>query len=367
MGRLVAQVPNEDPERLKRVLDAKWRTIGIDKDTLDLQAQEKKDREQAERDRDEAFARLTAYFDDQLTLMQQEADQIRKAYNHETEAFRQQQQLKHTRREWDLNRPDGKQLDMPGRVGDDDNRLGPSSLQKFDGEDLTAGDRKKAQIEQSVNWWAEQTAIKDALRAAEKEAETAHAELVKYQDLLQQTAKSEEDAVRREVARATADYNKRLAEEKRLREYAAKQAELAANMAEMEATITSSFMTEDPNMAASSMSAYRVRKDHYKGMTETEKKAILDAQLAQMEEKKARRAQEQLENMMYARTQHDIQRALQEQAQRVDEFKKAQMARAAEILKKQQEEKADRDKHLASLYRNKMAPEFFTQFGTSHR
>lgn len=66
-------------------------------------------------------------------------------------------------------------------------------------------------------------------------------------------------------------------------------------------------------MAASSMSAYRVRKDHYKGMTETEKQAILDAQLAQMEEKKARRAQEQLENMMYARTQHDIQRALQEQ------------------------------------------------------
>lgn len=107
-----------------------------------------------------------------------------------------------------------------------------------------AGDRKKAQIEQSVNWWAEQTAIRDALRAAEKEAETAHAELVKYQDLLQQTAKSEEAAVRREVARATADYNKRLAEEKRLREYAAKQADLAANMAEMEATITSSFMTE---------------------------------------------------------------------------------------------------------------------------
>ncbi len=70
---------------------------------------------------------------------------------------------------------------------------------------------------------------------------------------------------------------------------------------------------QDPNIAASAMSPFRVRKDHYKGMTEAEKKAILDAQLAQMEEKKARRAQEQLENMMYARTQHDIQRALQEQ------------------------------------------------------
>ncbi len=69
--------------------------------------------------------------------MQQEADHIRKAYNQDTEAFRQEQQLKHTRREWDINRPDAKQLDMPARVGDGDPRLGPSSLQRFDGEDLT--------------------------------------------------------------------------------------------------------------------------------------------------------------------------------------------------------------------------------------
>ncbi|KAG2499975.1 hypothetical protein HYH03_002260 [Edaphochlamys debaryana] len=323
--------------------------------------------EQAEKDRDEAFARLTQYFDDQLTLMQQEADAVRKAYNMDVEAFRQQQQLKHTRREWDINRPDANQVALPARVGDDDVRLGASSLQKFDGEDLSAGDRKKAQIEQNVDWWAEQTAIKEALNAAEKEAENAHAELIKYQDMLQQAAKAEEDAVRRQLAMATADYNKRLAEEKRLRAIAAKQAELAANMAEMEATITSSLMTEDPNMAASAMSPFRVRKDHYKGMTEAEKRAILDAQLAQMEEKKARRAQEQLENMMYARNQHDIQRALQEQAQRVDEFKKTQMARAQDILKKQQQEKAERDKHLSTLYRNAIAPEFFGQFGTSHR
>lgn len=41
-------------------------------------------------------------------------------------------------------------------------------------------------------------------------------------------------------------------------------AELAANLAEIEATINSPLLTEDPNMAASAMSAYRVRKDHYK-------------------------------------------------------------------------------------------------------
>ncbi len=38
MGRLVAQVPNEDPERLKRVLDAKWRTIGVGTQTAERYA-----------------------------------------------------------------------------------------------------------------------------------------------------------------------------------------------------------------------------------------------------------------------------------------------------------------------------------------
>jgi hypothetical protein len=47
------------------------------------------------------------------------------------------QQGKATRREWDLSRPDAKRLDMPARLGDDDPRCGPASLQRFAGEDLT--------------------------------------------------------------------------------------------------------------------------------------------------------------------------------------------------------------------------------------
>lgn len=46
-------------------------------------------------------------------------------------------QGKPTGREWDLNRPDAKRLDVPARLGDDDPRCGPSSLQKFAGEDIT--------------------------------------------------------------------------------------------------------------------------------------------------------------------------------------------------------------------------------------
>ena len=46
-------------------------------------------------------------------------------------------QLQHTRKEWDLNRPDHKQIDSAARVGDNDPRIGAASMQKFEGEDLS--------------------------------------------------------------------------------------------------------------------------------------------------------------------------------------------------------------------------------------
>lgn len=102
-------------------------------------------------------------------------------------------------------------------------------------------------------------------------------------------------------------------------------------------------------------------------MTEAEKKAVLDAQLAQMEEAKAKRAAQQAEEAFYARTQHDISRALAAQARTVDDFKKAQAQRAQDFLKKQMEDKEQRDKEQADLYRNKIDDSYFLQFGTSHR
>lgn len=367
MGRLVAQVPNEDPDRLKRVMDAKWRTIGVDKEALERQAKEKEDREAAERERDNNYAKLSQYFDDQLLLQQQEAEGFQRKINQDVDQFRATAQGHPTTREWDLNRPDGKRIDSPARTGDDDPRCGPSSLQKFYGEDLTAGERKKMQMAQAKEWFDTQSSEKAAMKASEAEQTAAHAEFVKFLDATQQHAKVAEDTIRRQVYSNTADENRRLAEEQRAREQAQREAELAANESEITHNLTSAMMTEDPMQATSSQSAYRVRKDHYKGMSEAEKKAILDTQLQQMEEAKARREQEQAEELMYARTQNDIFRQLNEQARRVDDFKKNQAVKAAEMLQKQNAEKQDRDKYNKDLYTNKLAPEFFGQFGTSHR
>jgi hypothetical protein len=42
-------------------------------------------------------------------------------------------------RDWDLNRPDALLNELPARVDDDDERCGPSSMQRFGGEDLSVG------------------------------------------------------------------------------------------------------------------------------------------------------------------------------------------------------------------------------------
>uniref|UniRef100_A0A7S0S1F6 Uncharacterized protein n=1 Tax=Chlamydomonas leiostraca TaxID=1034604 RepID=A0A7S0S1F6_9CHLO len=320
MGKLVAQIPNEDPERLKRVLDAKWRTIGVDTEALARQAEEKKERERLEKERDEAFAQLSNYWADQLALQQQEADRLRKQVAQDLESFRLTQQLKHTRREWDINRPDGKKIDDPARTGDDDARLGAASMQRFAGEDLSAADRKRAQMEQSKQWWEEQAAHKAALKAAQAEAEAAYAELARYQDMLQLQAKRDEQTIRRELNQTTAEVNKRLAEERRLKELQDKAAELAANLAEIDATLNSPLMTEDPNLAASAMSPYRVRRDHYKGMTDTERRAILATQLAQMEENKARAAAQAAEEARRRGLIEDERKRLLREAAELREF-----------------------------------------------
>ena len=178
---------------------------------------------------------------------------------------------------------------------------------------------------------------------------------------------AQEAAIKHQLSSYQSATNLQLAEEKRRRDKEAKDNELAASNAEMEATITSTMMTEDPSQAASALSAYRVRKDHFKGMSEAEKRAIQATQLAQIEEARAKRAAQVAEEASYARTQSDIQRALNAQAARVDDFKKAQAARASEVLKRQAEEKAQRDKELSGLYKNKIDDAFFGQFGTSHR
>ena len=57
--------------------------------------------------------------------------------------------------------------------------------------------------------------------------------------------------------------------------------ETLMNTHEFDTALASPVLSEDPRAAASAVSGGRVRKDHWKGMTATEKKAIFDEQFHQ--------------------------------------------------------------------------------------
>jgi hypothetical protein len=76
-----------------------------------------------------AYARLGKFYDDQIRLAEKAASEANALIARQQQDFRNEQQLRATRREWDLNRPDAKLLDRPARDGDDDARCGMSSMQ----------------------------------------------------------------------------------------------------------------------------------------------------------------------------------------------------------------------------------------------
>lgn len=87
----------------------------------------------------------------------------------------------------------------------------------------------------------------------------------------------------------------------------------------------------------------------------------------QVEESKAKRQAELAREAQWARSVMATDAAVREQQRRADDFRKAQAAARAAFLREQASEKAARDARLAETYANKLAPEYFSQFGTSHR
>jgi RIB43A len=130
--------------------------MGMDYDVLAAQIEERKQREAAEKDwNTQANAEIVRQSKIVELLANREV-RDRKALNKMDVEFRSTQQLNSTKREFDLNDPTALKNAAPTRIGDIDDRLGKSSLQIFDGEDLSEKTRKALQAEQKLQWLTKQ-------------------------------------------------------------------------------------------------------------------------------------------------------------------------------------------------------------------
>jgi hypothetical protein len=124
--------------------------------------------------------------------------------------FRMLHQQPDSRREFDLYDPDYLKKDKPARVSDDDPRCGLASLQKFEGEDLNGKARKAYQAEQTREWAEQQMREKDQANKNQKAADRLYELKMRELDQRAMDLANAEDACRKAIDRATADYNKAL-------------------------------------------------------------------------------------------------------------------------------------------------------------
>lgn len=94
---------------------------------------------------------------DKIAQMLEEEERQRKKQLHQAVLdFREREQQPSMRREWDIHDPEATRKGHPARLSDDDPRCGPSSMQRFAGEDLNANARQKLLKEQNKRILEEQ-------------------------------------------------------------------------------------------------------------------------------------------------------------------------------------------------------------------
>uniref|UniRef100_A0A1I8GIZ7 RIB43A domain with coiled-coils 2 n=1 Tax=Macrostomum lignano TaxID=282301 RepID=A0A1I8GIZ7_9PLAT len=178
--------------------------------------------------------------------------------------------------------------------------------QKFDGEDLNAKARRRLQEEQLREWSLQQQREKDAAKWGQKEADRLYD--LKRRELDQRACElaQAEEACRRAINMATADYNNALAREAEERARLRRQQEQDDNATEVSNAIFSDMLTENPAVAQSAFGSHRVVPDRWKGMTPEQQEEVRRIQALQAEEQRRKREAEKRE-----KDEWDRQRALQ--------------------------------------------------------
>eukprot|EP00741_Cyanophora_paradoxa_P002465 tig00000076_g2389.t1 len=369
-AREIARRRALEESRRPRILEQpKQLKIGIDVQALEEQVAERKERERLEKARSEAFDSAVVVLDHQLTQLQQERLRIKREMAMAENEFRATFQRKELRKEYDLSDPQALLRDKPARVGDNDPRLGPATLQKFAGEDLSAKAREVQQKEQQRIWLETQVAEREARRAAEKEADMAYYAHMEDVDAKRGEIEDTHKNVRREILSATARYNLALADTKRDADRAAAERDAAERLEEIRNALDSDILNENPAQAMSHMApGRRVRRDHFKGMAPEQVETIRNIQEVQREENRLKKTAEQAEEAWWAMENEHINATLVAADAEVTRLRRMQKMALSEVHRAQSREHMMSERHLKrDVYINPPTAAYFAQFQTTTR
>jgi hypothetical protein len=342
-------------ERAERLKDPRQRVMGIDKHALDEQVKEKESLNRMEKDRNDYFDKQAMFMDKHAQVLQREVDEVRRQREVETKEFRDTFQRKDLSREWDLNNPKRVSSDLPARVCDDDPRCGPASLQRFEGEDLDARDRRIAQAQQQKRWVDQQQEEKLAKKWMEKEANRVYEDRAEEMAFRTWQIEQQVAAQRKQAHVTTADFNKAMAEQKRREKLQSRMRETQQNLEEIDNALNSDILQESEGP----LQGRATQSTRFKGLAPEELKDITSTQRIQREQLEHRRrleAEEERQLAQQSLLETRMGMALDRQRER--ERRDAAVKLGHERLL-QAKEAADRKKKMNELYRNEIGEEYF--------
>ncbi|KAJ3387905.1 Protein Tax-1 [Lobulomyces angularis] len=298
-----------DEERKNRLFDPKARIIGIDVKALEDQIKIKNEIKDWEKLRDDSFNNQMSDTNKLLMHLDHQMANQHRNNSKNLEDFRAEKQKVHERRDFDLYDPNALKKDLPGRVGDFDERLKhQSNLQKFEGEDLKSTERSLEQ-KQQMKTWSIQGMYERELKKKQEEKEKK--EFEEYQEIVAAKSRALQRAMDKQKADTAKNdflFNQKLSEEKRKKEEEFKLNETEKNFQEIIGQVNGEILTENPD-SFNIGGGHKVRVDVFKGFNNYQKHEVLVVQDYQRREVEARRQHEREVELEWAYKQEVLNRA----------------------------------------------------------
>ncbi|MCJ8741458.1 hypothetical protein PDJAM_G00071040 [Pangasius djambal] len=355
--------------RQKRIFNPRTRVIGLDVHTLKQQVAERREREEAELQREMACDALCISMDQKLMEQQREEEERRREKAQELVQYWAMYQHSEDCRDADINY---NHQGEPSVSLVNQEALGPASMQVFQGEGVGENEWKKYQMEQNERTLRAQREEREKCQKEQK-----HKELLRGLELIQQDLSAIQlDALEEECKKAALialkSYNLAQAEERQERERQDKQKHEGLELAEVLQMVTSDLLTECPEAAVKegmgSAEAPRVLPDHWKGMSSEQLSAIYRQRAEQCADRESQRQREKQSNLEWGLQQLEQARQQMEEERRARELERERRAQLDQYNQQLAREQQAHHQYLSNeVYTNRPTVRYFSQFSTSSR
>ncbi|KAJ8381786.1 hypothetical protein SKAU_G00025640 [Synaphobranchus kaupii] len=342
-------------QRKERIFNERIRTIGVDKDALDYQVKERRDREEQEAEILKVYATDLLRHDRAACVLESRELRDRRCLEETVQHFRQVFQQPTSRREFDLNDPDLLKKQEGGQV-----------LQGLAGEDPGCRDRIKRQQEQLREWSLQQQRELEIARRQQRQADQQYDQSTVVLDSRAVELQTIQEQKQRALTVATKDFNLAKASEvteQRQREW---QQEEEDNSVEIQNQLQTLEMDEGQEGSASVLGLARLWLN--KGLNAEHQKHIINFQLQQAEEKKrasmAKQQRELLQDQSRVASARTALLLERQQARTIKQLRRNIDNSNAQLAEAQQSQKKYFEKTVNT---NVPDERYFSQFNTTSR